>query len=585
MAIRGSEDNDFYQILKQNPLPYSTTIKDTLNKANATEGYNILGDRLKEIIAATLAQNTVQPQPEPPPMELLLTKEEIIPQPQQREVVRTEPQSQPQPKSQPAQPIQTSENQGAAMVNAATETALRKSGANFSNESLNPYAYREISPRLVNLKQLYENADNPALQRTLGLTADQIRERANVSADYYRQLGDTAGYDLSRYGSDVSYSDAYSNLQTEKARAIVDLTQGKYSMPSDQFYDVKYQELRENGLPVGRAQRAAAEFARRYQAERVNYLNDALYGYGYDGRIMTDLGRKIVADLAREGQGEIANMYLNGKANDKEAYAQESALARELAQLTASGQNAQALAILNHELGLDDKSADLENYMTRYNFESKINKADEIDRETRSYQWGRLNAKQGRIDDMRKLRDAINFNVEILTSAGLSPQQALIQIAKKEGYLPKDKDSTGFNKDYANSLKGFLDTVTDYSKNLQEQLASYEKGSNEYKMIIQELEENQKVIDNIRNAIPGIHGLGGAKDTEINEYDPKNENGNSKSIAAIVAYCITNKKSPEEAVKMVYEWSGGLLQPEIILQRVNEEFSKQGGGNGNGQNR
>ena len=114
-------------------------------------------------------------------------------------------------------------------------------------QALDPIARKYYVPQLLDAKKMYESANNPTVQSQMGMNQEQIQQMASNSADRWRQAASGAGFDLSGYGSDVSLQDAYQNLQTNDARAVVDLAQGKYALTSDQYYTRRYDELRKEG--------------------------------------------------------------------------------------------------------------------------------------------------------------------------------------------------------------------------------------------------------------------------------------------------------------------------------------------------
>ena len=210
---------------------------------------------------------------------------------------------------------QAAESQSDPMTGATLE-GLRQNGGNIPQQQpiLNGLE-RQYADNILRQKIAYNAAQN-----------DAQRQAASMNANMLRQAAQGAGMDLSGYGSDVSLQDAMQNLQTNDARALVEMFQGKYSKSSDQFYNDKFRELVNNGMPVGRAQRAAGEFARQYQGERVSYLNGMLHGYGFDGRVVTPVGQQIVGELASENP-QLANMYLNANPGQKDAYNTDNQMA------------------------------------------------------------------------------------------------------------------------------------------------------------------------------------------------------------------------------------------------------------------
>lgn len=198
----------------------------------------------------------------------------------------------------------------------ATLEGLRQNGGNIpQQQSILNGLERQYADNILRQKIAYNTAQN-----------DAQRQAASMNANMLRQAAQGAGMDLSGYGSDVSLQDAMQNLQTNDARALVEMFQGKYSKSSDQFFNDKWNELIKSGMPVGRAQRAAGELARQYQGERVSYLNGMLHGYGFDGRVVTPVGQQIIGELASENP-QLANMYLNANPGQKDAYNTDNQMA------------------------------------------------------------------------------------------------------------------------------------------------------------------------------------------------------------------------------------------------------------------
>lgn len=124
------------------------------------------------------------------------------------------------------------QNQPDPMTNATFE-GLRQNGGNIPQQQpiLNGIE-RQYAGNILGQKIAYDAAQN-----------DAQRQATSMNANMLRQAAQSAGMDLSGYGSDVSLQDAMQNLQTNDARALVEMFQGKYSKSSDQFYNDKFREL------------------------------------------------------------------------------------------------------------------------------------------------------------------------------------------------------------------------------------------------------------------------------------------------------------------------------------------------------
>ena len=136
-----------------------------------------------------LIQGLLSPEPqEDKPIQplSLLTEQPVIPE---------------QPPSEPPE-----QRGGTAMVNAAMEKG------NVAPQTPNPYAL-SMKRDIVQAKKNYNDAN----------TAEQ-KAAAQSQATFLRDIATAAGIDLSGYGADDLYSDAYKNLVSQQARDIMEGT-------------------------------------------------------------------------------------------------------------------------------------------------------------------------------------------------------------------------------------------------------------------------------------------------------------------------------------------------------------------------
>lgn len=379
-------------------------------------------------------------------------------------------------------PMQTTESQGKNAMDAATIDGLKQNGANIPQQQpvLDGLA-RRYAGDITAQKMAYAAAQN-----------DAQRQMASINANMLRQAAQGAGMDLSGYGSDISLQDATQNLQTNDARALVEMFQGKYAKSSDQFFEDKWNELIRNGMPVGRAQRAAGELARRYQGERVNYLQGMLQGYGFDGRVVTPVGQQIVGQLAAENP-QLANMYLNANPNQKDAYNTDS----KMAQLAMTNDNAMAKLAMQIAGNMD-----------------YLNRSGEIQRDNATHQSNLIeqrdaNQQQRYLDFINKETMAVYSTVKEI----LGDDAANMAVASRFNILNRGSGKGGStNATDDKDFKNYIDTLDKTQNRLIEQRNSI---VNQYKANLEgmppEVQEQIAKIDShlevIQNAIFGVSGL------------------------------------------------------------------------------
>ena len=93
-------------------------------------------------------------------------------------------------------------------------------------------------------------------------------------------------------------------------KILEEITEGKYSKSSDQFFNDKWNELIKSGMSVGRARRAAKELARRYQGERVKWLESLFFSVGLTNGAMNPFGLQCLGMMNYEDP-DATSIYLN----------------------------------------------------------------------------------------------------------------------------------------------------------------------------------------------------------------------------------------------------------------------------------
>jgi len=185
------------------------------------------------------------------------------------------------------------------MVNAAMENAMP--------QAPNPYALN-VKRDIVQAKKAYDDA-----------TTDEQRTAAQSQANFLRDIASTAGIDLSGYGSDDSYADAYKNLYSQQAQDIMAALQGQYSKNSKQYYNDKYLEGIMRGYSPRQSRKVAEALTGDYQADRAQYLDGLLNSYGRDGLVKNEYGNQFIGELAGEDP-QLASFYAQIYPNAKEAF-------------------------------------------------------------------------------------------------------------------------------------------------------------------------------------------------------------------------------------------------------------------------
>lgn len=164
---------------------------------------------------------------------------------------------------------------------------------------------------------------------------DEQRQAIHKQAENLRNVGNAAGYDLSGYGSGVTFADATQNLATQQARDIAAILsgQGAYSMTSEQYYTDTYYNLLQAGYSPWQARKFAGNRAREYQANHVAYKvedDERQHRFSFENRADEHKYREVEKDYTdyHSGSGkykptekeqgmfnQFSNLFLQAKGN------------------------------------------------------------------------------------------------------------------------------------------------------------------------------------------------------------------------------------------------------------------------------
>ena len=188
----------------------------------------------------------------------------------------------------------------------------------------NPLYYQDMNS-IAGLKALNELAGE-------GTEGDVIRDWTHKQADLIRERAAATGkYDLSQFGANnATARDTVQQIESQRARDILEATMpdGKYYRTADQYYRDQYRKARLMGYSARQAKMFAGEDARRYQADRVGYLDAVYNSHGRDGYLTTPEGAQILAQLAQENP-MLANFYGQVYSLPKDEYTRQSRLTEE----------------------------------------------------------------------------------------------------------------------------------------------------------------------------------------------------------------------------------------------------------------
>ena len=106
------------------------------------------------------------------------------------------------------------------------------------------------------------------------------------------------------FGSNVNLIQAKVNLDAMKRDAINQILFGKYSKSADQFFEDEYQNYRQQGRSDREATILTGQKAKKHQANRVAFYEQAQYALGFDDDAHTKMnfiGQKMQSRIEEEG--------------------------------------------------------------------------------------------------------------------------------------------------------------------------------------------------------------------------------------------------------------------------------------------
>lgn len=259
----------------------------------------------------------------------------------------------------------------------------------------NPYALGQMRGVAAN-KLAYELAPE-------GEKGDYQRKLASTQADLIRQQMEAAGYDMSQFGANnATFRDVYQRLEAQKARDILEATQGKYAKTADQFYTDSYYENLALGYSPRQARKFAGNRAKEYQAERVGYLRAVYNAHGRDGYATNEIGADLLASIGQENPA-LANFFGALYPSPKDSYARQN----QIEDKAIDQNNALAQLALSHGYGLENMS--MANY---YNLLQQLF-SGEIDLRKIGYRSQLEEEHADNEVERYKLREAFNTDQQI----------------------------------------------------------------------------------------------------------------------------------------------------------------------------
>lgn len=360
----------------------------------------------------------------------------------------------PQPQQRQAQ-MQPEQASGTELVNRAVEAALpqRQSYLLPQAPSVPENQYRQA---LLQQKALYDAAQS-----------DAERQAIHEQAEYLRNVGNDMRMDLSGYGEGVSLKDATRNLATQQAKDVMQMVTGRYSLSSDQFYELAFDGEMANGASASTAHRRAAKRAREYKAKRMAYLNGLYNSYGTDGRVTNPLGAQVLAELANENPAT-ANAYGNLYATPAAAYQNEQQTARQL--LNEQNTFARLLETFKQQSAEADRNVARNNEMYRY--QRGIDQQNKISDENRAEERNRR-AEELKFDlHYKKLLSDINLYKSLVPDADISEVARAALGWKSSG--GKDPESAkvlnSFYKNMMDATQAQINSLQEPYKNKPEEM-------------------------------------------------------------------------------------------------------------------
>ncbi len=201
---------------------------------------------------------------------------------------------------------------------------------------------------VMNAKQKYMDAQNIYENPQ---STDQDRTKASAVMNFQTSLADTlrnkaqaAGLDTTAYGAGVSLADVQNHLASQQAQDIAEaFNGGAYSMTTDQYYDREFSKAIMSGLSPNRARDLASANARKYQANRVAYLDGLYNSWGRNEAGVTNpIGMQVLGMIAQDNP-MLANLYAQVYPTPMNEYNTEKEFAKQILQ------NDQAVNLLGIE--------------------------------------------------------------------------------------------------------------------------------------------------------------------------------------------------------------------------------------------
>ena len=238
---------------------------------------------------------------------------------------------------------------GAEIINDATVNGLQEK-IDYSRQNLNEFAdsIRNLSAvggdvlpyanQIVNNKLAWDGLQQalaPFLSKA-ELTDDDKNKMANIQGQQ-QQLSDAndlirgfLGDRLGIFGQNITGQQGKIALlgnQIKLSDEINDAINGKYALDSDTYFEQQYDRYRQNGNSHRDATILAGRDARKYQTERMNYLDSSLYQYGLnDDGSLNPLGSRLSGKLAEENE-ILGSVYQTNFATPKDEWNEANKIA------------------------------------------------------------------------------------------------------------------------------------------------------------------------------------------------------------------------------------------------------------------
>lgn len=376
-------------------------------------------------------------------------------------------------------------------------------------------AKREIDSRILN--QQPPQAPNPQqaefarnlLGNKIAYAAaenDAQRQAAHEQSELLRSAGNAVGLDLSGYGSDVSLQEATRNLMTQRARDIVGALNGHYSKTSDQFFSQRYDDLLRAGYSPRQAKKFAGDMARKYQANRVSYLDNLYNSYG---RGDSALSNQILASMSTENP-VLAEFYTKTNPKPLDEYNRQNQLEDLI--MSHDFDLEKMLATFGYNTQLANQQAELSRQNATYS--SDLTEQRDIRKENRQFEMG-FQKIIGTIQ-MAKALGLSDSDVENITRHAFNLQSSGGEGAEsKKILLDFFKNSQATIQGQINSIvKQYGDDPASMPDNVKQQVA-------ELHAQIQQYQESAEIVAGLRHPDEVLVFENSFTGTQINEVVSK----------------------------------------------------------------